>query len=284
MTSPISNKITAFRFPLNTGELFMILSGIIIVITTINMFQDFWEAKRSGYSFHFSESLLFKIVWILYIPIIMVLYQKLKSETHISYTKTALFIILPITVHLIMLPFIATILSLFFYQGRYDLFKFFSYTLTHDFSIAVLIYAGFVLGYQYLPVRKPDAVYTEKVTASPTFVIHNGKDNMIIHTEDIIQITSATPYVSIHLENKRYLHSETLKSMLEQLDDQIFIRVHKSAVVNLSKIRSFKSRLNGDYDLQMTDGTLVRLSRTYASEFKKRFTTGTSGQLTNSSG
>ena len=284
MTSPISNKITPFRFPLNTGELFMILSGIIIVITTINMFQDFWEAKRSGYSFHFSESLLFKIVWILYIPIIMVLYQKLKSETHISYTKTALFIILPITVHLIMLPFIATILSLFFYQGRYDLFKFFSYTLTHDFSIAVLIYAGFVLGYQYLPVRKPDAVYTEKATASPTFVIHNGKDNMIIHTEDIIQITSATPYVSIHLENKRYLHSETLKSMLEQLDDQIFIRVHKSAVVNLSKIRSFKSRLNGDYDLQMTDGTLVRLSRTYASEFKKRFTTGTSGQLTNSSG
>lgn len=284
MTSPISNKITPFRFPLNTGELFMILSGIIIVITTINIFQDFWEAKRSGYSFHFSESLLFKIVWILYIPIIMVLYQKLKSETHISYKKTALFIILPITVHLIMLPFIATILSLFFYQGRYDLFKFFSYTLTHDFSIAVLIYAGFVLGYQYLPVRKPDAVYTEKATASPTFVIHNGKDNVIIHTEDIIQITSATPYVSIHLENKRYLHSETLKSMLEQLDDQIFIRAHKSAVVNLSKIRSFKSRLNGDYDLQMTDGTLVRLSRTYASEFKKRFTTGTSGQLTNSSG
>ncbi|WP_312301291.1 LytTR family DNA-binding domain-containing protein [Chryseobacterium sp.] len=284
MTSPISNKITPFRFPLNTGELFMILSGIIIVITTINMFQDFWEAKRSGYSFHFSESLLFKIVWILYIPIIMVLYQKLKSETHISYTKTALFIILPITVHLIMLPFIATILSLFFYQGRYDLFKFFSYTLTHDFFIAVLIYAGFVLCYQYLPVRKPDAVYTEKATISPTFVIHNGKDNVIIHTEDIIQITSATPYVSIHLENKRYLHSETLKSMLEQLDDQVFIRVHKSAVVNLSKIRSFKSRLNGDYDLQMTDGTLVRLSRTYASEFKKRFTTGTSGQLTNSSG
>lgn len=284
MTSPISNKITPFRFPLNTGELFMILSGIIIVITTINMFQDFWEAKRSGYSFHFSESLLFKIVWVLYIPIIMVLYQKLKSETHISYTKTALFIILPITVHLIMLPFIATILSLFFYQGRYDLFKFFSYTLTHDFSIAVLIYAGFVLGYQYLPVQKPDAVYTEKATVSSTFVIHNGKDNVIIHTEDIIQITSATPYVSIHLENKRYLHSETLKSMLEQLDDQVFIRVHKSAVVNLSKIRSFKSRLNGDYDLQMTDGTLVRLSRTYASEFKKRFTTGTSGQLTNSSG
>ncbi len=117
-------------------------------------------------------------------------------------------------------------------------------------------------------------MYTEKATVSPTFVIHNGKDNVIIHTEDIIQITSATPYVSIHLENKRYLHSETLKSMLEQLDDQVFIRVHKSAVVNLSKIRSFKSRLNGDYDLQMTDGTLVRLSRTYASEFKNTLRQG----------
>ncbi|WP_254788460.1 LytR/AlgR family response regulator transcription factor [Cellulophaga baltica] len=90
----------------------------------------------------------------------------------------------------------------------------------------------------------------------------------------MIQITSATPYICIHLENKRHLHSETLKSMCGQLDSNVFVRVHKSSVVNISKVSSFKSRLNGDYDLQLANGDLVRLSRTYATDFKNRFGAG----------
>lgn len=57
-----------------------------------------------------------------------------------------------------------------------------------------------------------------------------------------------------------------------KLDTRTFVRVHKSTIVNLEKVSSFKSRLNGDYDLLLKNGTIVRLSRTYAANFKNEFT------------
>ena len=102
-------------------------------------------------------------------------------------------------------------------------------------------------------------------------VINNGKENTIVNIEDIVLITSATPYILIHLDNRQYLHSETLKSICNVIDNNVFIRVHKSTVVNISKVSSFKSRLNGDYDLQLINGDTTRLSRTYVAAFKKHF-------------
>lgn len=247
---------------------------------SLSIFQDFLESKRNSYTFYFSESVLFKIVWLLYAPILLVLYKRLKNEVLNSFLKTVLFIVLPVTAHLFIFPCVAKIFTMLFYEGRYDFFKFFSYALAHDFYTLILVYTGFVLGYRHISTSKQDVVNTD----TETLVINNGKDNVIVYVKDIIQITSATPYVSIHLENKKYLHSETLKSIHEQLNGNIFVRVHKSALVNLSKVHSFKSRLNGDYDLLMSDGTSVRLSRTYARDFKNRFSTRSSGQHINSSG
>ncbi|MGH9949634.1 MAG: LytR/AlgR family response regulator transcription factor, partial [Pyrinomonadaceae bacterium] len=75
-------------------------------------------------------------------------------------------------------------------------------------------------------------------------------------------------------QTKRYLHNETLKSILETLDNETFVRIHKSLIVNISNVRSYKSRLNGDYDLTVADGTSLRLSRTYAATFKEKFRRG----------
>ncbi len=281
---PISNSRSQPGFSLNTGKLYLILSGVIISMISLTIFQDFLESKRNSYTFYFSESLLFKTVWLLYVPIVMVLYERLRNEVLNSFLKTALFIVLPITAHLLIFPCIANTFTVFFYDGRYDFFKFFSYTLAHDFYTLVLVYTGIVLGYRYLSTRKQNSSDINHTFTADTLVINNGRDNVIIYVKDILQITSATPYVSIHLENKKYLHSETLKSIHEQLDGNTFIRVHKSALVNLSKVHSFKSRLNGDYDLLMSDGTSVRLSRTYAQDFKYRFNIRSSGQHINSSG
>lgn len=274
MVYSISDNEATSNFPFSKGKLFIILAGMSLSIAGLTIFQDFLESKRSGYDFYFSESLLFKTIWFLFIPILMTLFQKLKNDTLGSFAKTAKFIVSPIVIHLLILPFIATAFSVFFYEGRYDLFKFFSYTVAHDFYKPVLIYTGFVLGYKYFSKQIRSTFVTESKLTLDTIVIKNGKNNVIVSVDDIIQITSATPYISIHLENKKYLHSETLKSMCRQLDGNIFVQIHKSTVVNISKVCSFKSRLNGDYDLQLTSGEIVRLSRTYAVDFKKRFDMG----------
>ncbi len=127
------------------------------------------------------------------------------------------------------------------------------------------------MGYKYFSNQPKAIAIPQSKPKLNTIIIHNGKDSTIARVENIIQITSATPYIFIHLENKKYLHSETLKSIYGQMDDNVFIRVHKSTIINITKVNSFKSRLNGDYDLQLMNGDTVRLSRTYSTNFKKHF-------------
>ncbi len=276
MVHPIVQKNIVPEIKANINKVLIGLSVAFFFIVGLTILQDLAESIRSGYAFHFSESLLFKTIWFLFIPILAILYHKLKRENIDSLGKTTLFIVAPVAIHFLLVPFIAFVLSGLFFEGRYDLYKFFSYTLAHDFYKLVVIYAGFILGYKYF--RKGS-----KISLSPRvqgndvlkkIVVNNGKDNTIVFVEDILQITSATPYIFIHLENKRYLYAETLKAICQQVDSNTFIRVHKSTVVNIAKVQSFKSRLNGDYDLLLVNGDTVRLSRTYATLFKKHFKTG----------
>ena len=271
MVNTIVNNYVSPKLSEDIGKLLIMLSGVFLCIVGLTIFQDFLESKRNGYPFYFNESILFKTIWFLFIPILAVLHKKLKNETFYNFRKILIFIVTPIVVHLFILPFVAVVFSVLFYEGRYDLYKFFSYTLAHDLYKLVIVYTSFVLGYKYFsnPTRNMDS--KEFKPTLDTIVINNGKENTIVYVEDIVQITSATPYIFIHLDNKQYLHSETLKSICSVLDDSFFVRVHKSTVVNISKVSSFKSRLNGDYDLQLTNGELIRLSRTYVADFKKHF-------------
>ena len=89
--------------------------------------------------------------------------------------------------------------------------------------------------------------------------------------EDVFPISSDSPFLSIQLESKKYLSTETLKSLTGKWDPQVFIRIHRSAIVNISKVTSCVSRRNGDYDLTLSNGASVRLSGNYASAFNKHF-------------
>jgi hypothetical protein len=271
MANTIANNKTEPNFTDNIGKVLFVLSGIFLCIVALTIFQDFLESKRSGFEFNFDESILFKIVWFLFIPISVILYKRLKNERLDNYTKATSYIVSAIAIHLLLLPFVGAFFTILFYEGRYDLYKFFSYTLAHDLYKVVIVYTSFVLGYKYFSNRTQITEIKASKPTLDTIVINNGKENVIVNIEDILQITSATPYIFIHLENKKYLHSETLKSICNGLDSNVFVRVHKSTVINISKVRSFKSRLNGDYDLQLTNGELVRLSRTYAADFKNHF-------------
>ena len=247
------------------------LLAIFISIIGLTIFQDFLESNRSGYSFYFSESILFKTIWILFIPLLGLLNRSLKNQNMDSFGKTFLFIAAPILIHLVLLSVVFLFFSSVFYGGRYDLHKVVTYTLANDLYKLVLIYSVFVIGHRTLSHKLSEPLSLNQKSCIEKIIIGNGKNNTVVEVKDIYQITAATPYISIQLEGKKYLHSETLKSITAQLDTNRFIRVHKSAIVNLDKVISFKSRLNGDYDIFLKNGDAIRLSRTYVADFKSKF-------------
>lgn len=146
-----------------------------------------------------------------------------------------------------------------------------TYTLGNDLYKFVLIYSVFVFGHRYLSYKLTDTISLNKKSCIRKIIISNGKYNTVLEVNDIYQITADTPYISIQLEEKKYLHTETLKSISTQLDNNRFVRVHKSTIVNLNKVISFKSRLNGDYQIFLNNGSSIRLSRTYVADFKSKF-------------
>lgn len=256
-----SNKIDSKNFA-------AILSAVFIFIAGIMIFQDFLEAKRVGRAFYFSESFLFKTIWLLFIPFLIILYKQLIKQDFTKSYSTALFIVVPVFIHFIILPIVFLFFTHLFYDGRYDLYKILSYTVANDLYILIIVYSTFVLGYKYFAVHGSGTISSEIKEQPDSLVVNNGKVNTVIKIQEIIQIVAATPYVTIQLENKKYLHTATLKTMCDLLDKKTFIRIHKSAIVNKKHVVSFKSRLNGDYDLLLNNKKEVRLSRTYAANFK----------------
>lgn len=271
MIQAIFQKKSVYNISADTKKNVGILLAVFISITGLTIFQDFLEAIRSGYSFYFSESILYKTIWILFIPLLGLLNVTLRNQNLKSFGKTTLFIVTPIVIHLVLLSFVFLFFSVLFYGGRYDIYEVLTYTLANDLYKLVLIYSVFVFGHRYFSYKLTDPVSLNEKSCIEKIIIGNGINNTVVEVRDIYQITAATPYISIQLEGKKYLHTETLKSISAELDKNIFIRVHKSTIVNLDKVVSFKSRLNGDYDIFLENNAEIRLSRTYVANFKSKF-------------
>lgn len=261
-----------------TSKLLGLLSIVFTAVILLTIAQDFLESIRNSSSFYIEESLLFKAIWLLFVPILALLHrslQKVKSKRLaplISFTLSAS------VFHLFAVSVTIWGFSMLFFGGRYDLYKVFSYTLAQDLYKIVMVYACFNLVHFHF-LAKP--IYTEQIEKQclAQLTIPYGRNKVMVLVNEIIKITSATPYIAIHVGDRAYLHADTLKSFHQKIDSEVFVQIHKTTIVNLQMIAAVKSRLNGDYDLQLKNGELVRLSRTYAEEFKKKLNLGPQDNL-----
>ena len=70
-------------------------------------------------------------------------------------------------------------------------------------------------------------------------------------------------YVRLHCGNREYVVRETLAALERRLDPECFIRIHRSVMVRIDRIREFHPATHGDMDVVLRDGTQLTLSRTW---------------------
>lgn len=244
----------------------------IILFAALNIGLDYLFTRFQNSSFYFSESLLFSSYWILFLPFVL-LFIGFSKKVKLVWKLTLL--VLAIGLHFFCYPAFIWLASKIFFSHTFPYWQTFNYALTAYFLKSIIVY-GFVFG--ILNYRKPKLlikqdndlpVVTTNSTSSIRSIIITDSYNRkhILPVSEISYFSANPPYIFIHFQTKKFLHSETLKSMEKQLDPECFVRIHKSAIVNLEKIVSYQSRQNGDYDLTLADGVLLRLSRTYAKNF-----------------
>jgi len=75
-----------------------------------------------------------------------------------------------------------------------------------------------------------------------TITVKSGYDLYKVVYDDILYIESASEYVIYHTEKRKIMSYQTLKSVVDQLPDSLFMRVHRSFIVNTQKVRALKGR------------------------------------------
>ena len=82
-----------------------------------------------------------------------------------------------------------------------------------------------------------------------------------LKADEIDWIGAEDYYVKLHVGRRSHLLRETMNELETKLDPQKFFRVHRSAIVNLDRVRELQQLFNGEYAVVLQDGTELKLSR-----------------------
>ncbi len=101
-------------------------------------------------------------------------------------------------------------------------------------------------------------------------VVKSGGTTRFVRVADIDCIEAAGVYVSLHVAGRKLLYRASLHELVERLDAVRFVRIHRSAVVNIERIVQLEARSHGEFDVVLTHGSRMRVSRTYRAHLEKR--------------
>jgi two-component system LytT family response regulator len=101
-------------------------------------------------------------------------------------------------------------------------------------------------------------------------VVRSGGTTRFVKLSDVDWIEGAGVYANLHAGPKEWLHRATLNDLSVQLDRRRFVRVHRSAIVNIDSIVELEAASHGEFDAVLRTGARVRISRTYRAQLEER--------------
>ena len=105
------------------------------------------------------------------------------------------------------------------------------------------------------PVRPTARTYAVR------FLVQAGSREILLPVSEIDWIEADTYYSRLHANGKQYMIRETITELASKLNPQDFVRVHRSAVVNLSRVREIHREGRSESSLVMMSGNVVKMSR-----------------------
>jgi two-component system LytT family response regulator len=94
-------------------------------------------------------------------------------------------------------------------------------------------------------------------------VLRDGETILVIPTHEIDWCAAEDNYVRIHAGPKRHLVRMTMRRLEEQLPRATFARIHRSAIVNVERVRECAPLGGGEYRVTLANGVRLVVSRTY---------------------
>ena len=94
-------------------------------------------------------------------------------------------------------------------------------------------------------------------------VVRDGGRTFVIPHDDITWIEAEDYCARIHTRTRTILVRDSLRALADSLEPNGFVRIHRSAIVNVDCVRQIEPLTSGDQKVTLSDGTKVKVSRTY---------------------
>lgn len=94
--------------------------------------------------------------------------------------------------------------------------------------------------------------------------VRSGSSVLPVAVGQVTRLEAWGDYVTVYTTTSRYVVHLALQRLLERLDPERFVRVHRAHVVHLSHVKAFRAQPGGGMAAEMLDGTLVPVSRPHA--------------------
>jgi two-component system LytT family response regulator len=109
---------------------------------------------------------------------------------------------------------------------------------------------------------------SERPRPEARFVVRSASRMTLVRAAEVEWIAGDGNYARLHSGGRRHLVRETLKSVEARLDPAKFVRVHRSAIVNVDCVATFEPHVHGQYILTMKDGSRIISSRSHSSKLR----------------
>jgi two-component system LytT family response regulator len=110
-----------------------------------------------------------------------------------------------------------------------------------------------------------DERVSEQPQARPKYLtrlmIKSASRIFFLKVDEIDWIGAEDYYVKLHVGRKSHLLRETMNDLETKLDPDKFVRIHRSSIVNMDRVKEMHPHFNSDYLVILQDGTELKLSR-----------------------
>lgn len=91
-----------------------------------------------------------------------------------------------------------------------------------------------------------------------------------IEVKNIIHLEASGDYTVLSTKTDQFLSSSGIGKLEGKLDPEVFIRIHRSTIINLNYLKEIEKHFNGGLIVKMENGKSFPVSRTYAKEIRKK--------------
>ncbi|MGJ8682643.1 LytR/AlgR family response regulator transcription factor [Paraglaciecola sp.] len=99
--------------------------------------------------------------------------------------------------------------------------------------------------------------------------IKDGSEVTRVPVAEVQWIDAAGDYMCVHTADKTHIMRRTMKELENDLDPKRFVRVHRSAIVNIQYVQKLVSHISGEYHLILSNGEELKVSRSHRDRVKQ---------------